>query len=120
MADVPAILDSIRKRFVGTGEEHDLLKSIFDNYLSGWSQGRDAAMEQLESARESLDNASRFALFISENNYDLRVFCDSVSATETPEDYDVAHAVEFLQSCKGRSDRLRELADALEKAEATP
>lgn len=106
------MLADIRRRFVGTGEEHDLLSRLTESYRSAYERG--AGDRQLELQQQSdLDRESmKFARTLCDLNWPIRSFVN-MSAID---DYNRDEIVGWLKQCGKTPAMLRELADAMEKA----
>lgn len=105
------MLDGIRRRFVGSGEEHDLLARLSGSYHDAYNRGaKDRETELLQQASYDA-NAIAFARALSEMNRSVRDFLCPYEVYG----FGVAETAAWLKSIGKTPAMLRELADAMEK-----
>lgn len=112
-------LAEIRKRFVGSGEEHELLASLTCSYQEAYDRGaHDRENELIERSRMDAD-AVKFARAL----YDAfgggaRYFIETGNCEWG--DWEKTEIVAWLSRSGKKPDVLRQLADALEASLSTP
>lgn len=110
-----SILDDIRRKFVGTGEEHEALKRLCDSYLEAYERGYSQAQKEAESERLADDSATAYARLLSEIQPDQKSFLGWTDFNYAS--YNVNRIAKWLTAIGQRPENLRRLADAMEKPE---
>jgi len=110
-SDVEMLAD-IRRRFVGTGEEHDLLGRLTEAYRSAYERGAEDRQLELKQQADLDRESLKFARMLYDLNWPIRAFVN-LSAIDQ---YNRDEIVSWLKQCGKTPAMLRELADALEKA----
>lgn len=107
--------DALRKRFIGSGEEHELLASLATDYSEAYERGVSDTKELLRSDAQYDADAIQFARLLCSLTYSARNF---IEHREPFDDYLIEKNAEWLKSIGKTPEILRRIADEMEKVEA--
>jgi len=116
MSDVSEKLEAIRKKFVGSGEEHDLLGKLVADYRKAYDDGYEYGRKELESHLQSEAEDLKFA----------RVICaltNGAYALFNPgdiPDYSLQSVADWLKGTGKTACSLRKIADLIESSTQPP
>lgn len=102
------LFDAIRKRFVGTGEEHDLLAKLASEYGEAYDKGVKFGQSQAEHDADAI----QFARTLCSMTYGARHFIENC---EIDDEYTMQQVAIWLKSVGKTPAILRQIADEMEK-----
>lgn len=113
--NVKSTLDAIRNRFVGSGEEHELLRRVCEEYREAYERGaKDRETELFEQARMDTD-AVRFARTLSDMTYEARRFISWDGYFDPADKHHLKPTADWLKSIGRTPEQLRALADEMSR-----
>lgn len=109
-------LSEIRRKFVGSGEEHELLSGLTaewqEAYAAGWKECEEKFLDQ--SRRD--DDAVRFAKVIANLSCEAHQFIYWDTYHDPTDDFYLKMTAAWLRSIGRTPEQMRKLADEMERA----
>lgn len=113
MSDKRKLLEEIRKRFVGTGEEHDALVELIQSYGEAYDRAYDSAKEDFQEQLNRDNDAVKFAHELSNLAWPVRSFIQREWYGGNLEDI-----ARHMLGVGRTAEQLRQVADAMESVAA--
>lgn len=116
MSDVTQKLEAIRKKFVGTGEEHDLLSQLTAEYRTAYDRGYAAGSMERTRVEAYENDAYAFAQILCDMNGGARCFIQPDSFHV----YGLQDVADWLKSQGKTAQSLRTIADLMDASPHAP
>jgi hypothetical protein len=111
------MLDTIRKRFVGSGEEHEVLARLVSDFQAAYERGFKARDEEIQQTHEYDNEALQFARLLVDMPWAARRF---ISLSQGDHDYYVSDIAAWMKATGKTPEMLRTIAAAMEEQAEVP